>query len=254
MRAALGANAFSSIRSLMLRQQSTYAQQLFELHNLSQVQEQLMLEMQLQGFEGDGDCITQLQLQPYRPQYSSFSLDVAHCRETAQGGESGCGVPQPSSSARPQAHLAHLRRIVRSLGNLPKAMRGKGRDHDASASTACPPLPPLPPDLLRPLAVGLPPADALLGDGSTFSLQPTVQQMGQNHSVSRNSRGGGRSTKLGAIREEEEEEESEEEKSGEEGSSQQRTRGDDLGGEGESLQPSCVSLAMPVHKVSRPTM
>ena len=37
MRERLGTSTFNSIRSLMLRQQATYVQQLFELHKLSQV-------------------------------------------------------------------------------------------------------------------------------------------------------------------------------------------------------------------------
>ena len=37
MREALGTSTFNSIRSLMLRQQATFVQQLFELHKLSQV-------------------------------------------------------------------------------------------------------------------------------------------------------------------------------------------------------------------------
>ena len=66
MRMALVPSTFNSIRSLMLRQQSTYVQQLFELHKLSQVQKLLMCEMQIQAsVEGDG-AFTQQQQQPFQ--------------------------------------------------------------------------------------------------------------------------------------------------------------------------------------------
>ena len=57
MHAALGQGIFKTLRALMLRQQSTYVQQLFDLHELSQVQGLLMCEMQQfpeMPFEGDG--------------------------------------------------------------------------------------------------------------------------------------------------------------------------------------------------------
>ena len=56
MRVALGQGIFRTLRALMLRQQSTYVQQLFDLHELSQVQGLLMCEMQVleMPFEGDG--------------------------------------------------------------------------------------------------------------------------------------------------------------------------------------------------------
>ena len=55
VRVALGPSAFTSIRSLMLRQQSAYRQQLSQLHMLSQVQGLLMCEVQTQtAVEDDG--------------------------------------------------------------------------------------------------------------------------------------------------------------------------------------------------------
>ena len=233
MRAFLGSNAFSSIRSLMLRQQSTYAQQLFELHNLSQVQGQLMHEMQLQGSgEGHGAFTHPLQQCQYQPWYSPFSLEAAYCRE------SGCGAPQPSSSPQPQARLAHLRHIVRSLGNLPKAMRGGVRD-DLNASTVCPPLPPPPCNLLRPLAESmLLPPDEQLGGGSALSQQqPTVQQMEQNSFVLPGRRDGGRVSEESAVGAEKREEETR----GGEGTSRLWRPGDDV--DDESWPPG-VSVAL----------
>ena len=194
MRTALGSNAFSSLRSLMLRQQSTYMQQLTDLHRLSRVQEQLMHEMQLQQGSGKGDgAFTQpLQQCQYQPWYSSpFGPEAAYRRE------SRCCAPQSSSIPHPQARLAHLWRILRSLGNLPKAMRGEVTD----ASSACPPLPPLPSGLLRPFAESmLLPPDELLGGGSSLSQQqPTVQQREQNSSVLQGRRDEGRVSEESAV-------------------------------------------------------
>ena len=204
-----------------------------------------MHEMQLQGSEGDGH-FTQLQNhQTYQPWYSSFGPEAA-CRR-----ESGCCAPYPSSSPHPLARLAHLRRILRCLRNLPKAMRGEVTD----ASSACPHLPPLPPGLLRPLAVGLPPRNAPLGDDRALSLQPTVQQMEPKRSVTPlGSRGVGRFAEEGAVAEDEGEgaageEERAEEKYDEDGTWRQRRLGDDAEDEGQL--PSGVSSAL--YKVSWPT-
>ena len=146
MRAALGPMAFKTIRSLMLRQQSTYKEQLSELHVLSQVQRLLVCEMQIQTPAGGNGAFTpqaqqqqpsppplpppppppppQQQQQP--PRRSLFSPNAM------PGREYGCISPQ-------------LRRIVRYLGHPPNAPKaavhgGGGIDKDISA---CPP--PLPP-------------------------------------------------------------------------------------------------------------
>ena len=79
MRAVLGPRAFNSIRSLMLRQQSAYKEQLLELHMLSQVQGLLMHELQVPApMEGDGVFATQLQQQSQQAQYSPSGLEVEY--------------------------------------------------------------------------------------------------------------------------------------------------------------------------------
>ena len=143
MRAALGPSAFNSLRLLMLRQQAAYTQQLFDLWQLSQVQGLLVFEMQMPSDDDAGG--------------GAFGPETACRREDSSGAPQLPVLGFPYSKAHgllrsslPAAE-AHLRRIVRSLANLPKAMRGVGGEDRMDAS-ACPPLPPLPCGLLRPLA------------------------------------------------------------------------------------------------------
>ena len=156
MRAALGPMAFKSIRSLMLRQQSAYVQQLSELHILSQVQRLLVCEMQIQTPAGGNGAFTPQTQQPPRPPQQPFSLQQQpppppwqqqqqrqpprprrslFSPKAMPGREYGCISPQ-------------LRRIVRDLGhppNLPKAAVHGGGGVNKDVSAYPPPQPPLRP-------------------------------------------------------------------------------------------------------------
>ena len=202
MRAALGPMAFKSIRSLMLRQQSAYGQQLSELHTLNQVQGLLTCEIWAPA-EGDGAAFTQLQRRPFQkgpcqPKQCNglFSQDIA-----VYGGDHGCGGGSPlpshvchspeiypvrqlsSAGSAPQApQSASLRYLARILGALPKALRGgRGSGKVEADAAACLPLPPLPCGLLRPEALGLlPPGDDTLGgSGPASSMRLAVKQLAE---------------------------------------------------------------------------
>ena len=200
MRAALRPMAFKSIRSLMLRQQSTYVQQLSDLHTLSQVQGLLMCETPA---EGDGIFTKPpqpQQQQPPWPRNSLFSSKAMRDREY------DCIFPQ-------------LRRIVRYLGgqpNPPKTMHGGGgamhggggfkHGGGGASSPPCPPplpslcpsgspIPPLTLDVLRPCwAEDLPPQDDLVsGEGPEDcpSRRPSALQGGLKRTAWQRSHEGG---------------------------------------------------------------
>ena len=81
VRAALGPSAFNSLRSLMLRQQSTYEQQLSELHVLSQVQRLLVCEMQISDHVGGEGVFPEpktQQQQPHQALYCPSGQEMAY--------------------------------------------------------------------------------------------------------------------------------------------------------------------------------
>ncbi|GAX73569.1 hypothetical protein CEUSTIGMA_g1020.t1 [Chlamydomonas eustigma] len=163
LRDTMGLSTYNSIRSLMLRQQSTYVQQLFELHKLSQVQKLLMCELGISEEDRTAaahplpeDTPSQrVQLNPYpavqtnldsactlvkgersdrmlslactvsaQPHSSSFTRVPASRMPSSQDGF-GCAARSSFNTAQKQEHL---HRMVHCMLNLPKTMRQKIRD------------------------------------------------------------------------------------------------------------------------------
>lgn len=97
----------------------------------------------------------------------------------AEGSFGATLQPFPYAPPSHEAHLAHLSWIIRSLGNLPRAIRNRLDDSGGACNGSpipLPKLPKLPQSVLRPLVVYLMLPDALLNDGPAASVQPTVQQ------------------------------------------------------------------------------
>ena len=97
VRVALGPSDFNSLRSLMLRQQSAYGQQLSQLHMLSQVQELLMSEAQTPA-EGNGAFATQRQRQ--QQLYQHQRVPPSRPKVARDDGDSGLDEGNPGCTPR----------------------------------------------------------------------------------------------------------------------------------------------------------
>lgn len=162
VRAALGPAAYTAARSLMLQQQSTYVQQLFELHKLVQLQQLMACELQVtltdstarsvQPTCGATTGVDGLQLVSAAP---SSSVQVGKRRsahpqpgaspsgseESVAAGMGADAIGPPARTETPHGSMVPLLRVLpaqqpgghrpagpshtsgSSLGNLPKAIR-----------------------------------------------------------------------------------------------------------------------------------
>ena len=145
MRAALGPSAFHSIRSLMLRQQSAYGQQLSELHMLSQVQGLLLCEVQIQTPVGGKEAFaTRQRQQPFQLQRIPPSLPAkAMHGGFGKGKSAGTSFPprlpllNPSRpSGLPLPPLAHGVVYPLAMGPLPQGELVSSRGHNDSSREA----------------------------------------------------------------------------------------------------------------------